>query len=142
MKVSTFLVLILRGWSNVRGYPKVSLARRTIPQEVIERATTTVLLFGGIAIVAITTLLVLEQSDSPHAELNVVFLDTMFEVVSALGTVGLSLGVTGDFTIAGRWMLIVLMFIGRLGPISVALALSRRERKAPLEFPEAEPLIG
>ena len=142
MKVSTFLVLVLRGWANCFGYSKVTLARRTIPQSVIERATTTALLFGAIAIVAITTLLMVEQSDQPHAQLKGVFLETMFEAVSALGTVGLSLGVTGDFSTAGRWILIVLMFLGRLGPISVALALSRRERKTKIEFPEAEPLIG
>ena len=70
------------------------------------------------------------------------FLDAAFEVVSALGTVGLSTGLTGTLSIMGKLIIIALMFLGRIGPISVFAALSRSERAVPVEYPKEEPLIG
>ncbi len=142
MKVSTFMVLVLSGWSTWRGHSKINLMRRTIAPAVVERAITTVLLFAAVAIVAITLLLMIEQSRYPHGQTQGMFLETLFEVTSALGTVGLSTGITTRFGDASRLVLVTLMFIGRLGPISVAVAISRRQRRTRIEYPEAEPLIG
>lgn len=141
-KVSTVSVLVLRVWATFRGQTRVNLARRTIPRETIEQATATAAVFSAIAILALTSLLVIEQSSSPHPQSQGLFLDAAFEVVSALGTVGLSTGMTPHLTTAGRVIVILLMFIGRLGPISVFIALSRSERKEPVELPGEEPLIG
>jgi trk system potassium uptake protein TrkH len=120
----------------------VSLARRAIPRETVERAMATAMLFSVIAVLALTSLLVIEQSRMPHPESEGSFLDASFEVVSALGTVGLSTGMTAELSDWGRVIVILLMFIGRLGPISVFIALSRSERKTPLVYPAEEPLIG
>ncbi len=142
LKVSTFMVLVLSGWSTWRGHAKINLMRRTLSSTVVDRAITTTLLFGAVAIVAITVLLMLEQSSLSHEQSTGVFLDTVFEVTSALGTVGLSTGITGQLGTASRLVLITLMFIGRLGPISIAVAVSRRARRTRIEYPETAPLIG
>ncbi len=141
-KVSTLSILVLRGWSTMMGRHRIFVGRRTVPREVTDRAVTAAVLFAVVAVVALTVLLVLEQSEAPHAESQGLFMDAMFEVVSALGTVGLSTGVTTYLTDIGRIVIIVLMFMGRLGPISVFAALSRGERNEPFEYAEEEPLIG
>ncbi len=141
-KVSTLSVLVLRGWSTFRGRQRIFVGRRTIPREVTDRAITAAVLFGVVAVVALTVLLMLEQSETPHAQSQGLFMDAIFEVVSALGTVGLSTGMTQHLTNAGRVVIIILMFMGRLGPISVFAALSRGEQAEPIEYAEEEPLIG
>lgn len=78
----------------------------------------------------------------PEREYTPSFIDACFEVTSALGTVGLSTGMTPLLSPAGRMIIICCMFLGRLGPISVFAALSRQERPDPLEHPAEEPLLG
>jgi trk system potassium uptake protein TrkH len=142
LKVSTVMVLILRARDAFLGKGKLHLFRRTVPRGTIDRAMVTTMLFLVTVFVALTMLLVIEQSSGPHPESQDVFLDALFEVASALGTVGLSTGVTPQLTAAGRVIVIVLMFLGRLGPISVFAALSRSEREEKVEFPGESPLIG
>jgi trk system potassium uptake protein TrkH len=141
-KVSTLAVLVLRSWSTFRGNVRLHVAHRTLPARVVDRAIATALLFAVVTIAALTILLVLEQSSSPHAQSQGLFMDALFEVVSALGTVGLSVGMTPHLTFAGRWIIITLMFIGRLGPITVFAALSRDPREQAIEFASEEVLIG
>jgi trk system potassium uptake protein len=141
-KVSTFSVLILRGWSSFRGLRQVTFARRGIPDSVIERATATALIFAAVGVLALTVLLVFEQSSGPHHEDQDFFLDAAFEVVSALGTVGLSTGMTVLLSPWGRAIIIVLMFVGRLGPITAFAALSRPVRERSIQYAQQEPLIG
>lgn len=141
-KVSTVMVLVHRSWSTFHGFSRVNLFRRTLPREIVERATATVMLFSVVAMIALTTLLAVEQSTTPHANSQGLFMDAMFEVVSALGTVGLSTGLTTHLNPFSRVVIIVLMFLGRLGPISVFIALSRSERRQRVEFPPEEPMIG
>jgi len=72
--------------------------------------------------------------------LGVDMLDLLFEVASALGTVGLSTGVTGHLSLAGKWVIILAMFAGRLGPLSLLAALTFNARPVHYEYP-AEPLV-
>ncbi len=141
-KVSTFMVLLFRAWNTFRGREKMNLFRRTIPSQVADKATVTALLFAVVTAVALTLLLVAEQSSVPHGEAGALFLEALFEVVSALGTVGLSVGLTEKLTTVGKCILIALMLLGRLGPITVFEALSRLESHAEIEHPAEEPLIG
>ena len=73
---------------------------------------------------------------------TVVLLDASFECISALGTVGLSTGITASLTIPGKFILAILMLLGRLGPITVAVALSRQRPTYQPNYPEEEPLVG
>ncbi len=141
-KVSTVMVLVLQAWNAFRGRAQINFFRRTIPQSAVTRATATALLFAVVAGLAMTILLVIEQSSTPHPQSQGLALDAAFEIASALGTVGLSTGLTPHLSSAGRLVLIVLMFLGRLGPISVFVALSRTGRSVPVEYPGEEPMIG
>ncbi|MCA9197001.1 MAG: hypothetical protein KDA87_05655 [Planctomycetales bacterium] len=139
-KVSSMMVLVLRAWSTFRGRRLISVFRRTIPDSVTDRTTTTGMIFGTIAALALTMLLLTEEHFNSQAADE--FLAWLFEVVSALGTVGLSLSKTSDLSVIGRVIIIVLMILGRLGPISVFVAFSKTERNLPIEYSHEEPLIG
>ena len=135
-KVSTFMVLMTNAWSKLTGHHRVSAFRRSISAEAIERALATALLFGVVAVAAVTLLLMFEPACKGR------FLASVFEVVSALGTVGLTVDFTSRLHGTGKIIIIGLMFLGRLGPITVFVALARAERKDKLEYPNEEILIG
>lgn len=141
-KVSTLMVMIYHAWSRFRGYRQVSLFRRSVPRETVDAALATSLLFTAVAAVALTAFLVIEQADAPHHASQSSALGAAFEVCSALGTVGLSTGITPKLSFAAKAVLIVLMFLGRLGPISVFVALSGGRRDVRIEYPKEEVLIG
>jgi len=140
-KVSTFMTLLARAGASFRGQLRANFAKRTIPEQAVGRATVTALVFVAIAIAALVVLLVVEN-DGLAVTRPRWFLDALFEVISALGTVGLSTGITPDLSIAGKCTLIALMLLGRLGPITVAVALSRQRPAYQPAYPEEEPLVG
>jgi trk system potassium uptake protein TrkH len=86
--------------------------------------------------------MLIEQSGRSHREQQDSFLDILFEVVSALGTVGLSTGITATLSPAGKIVIMLLMFLGRLGPVSVMVAMSRTRRPPKVEYAHEEPLFG
>ncbi|MEQ8849225.1 potassium transporter TrkG [Botrimarina sp.] len=141
-KVSTAAIITLRAWATFQGYARVNLFRRTLPPESVERAVATAMLFVGVAAVALTGLLVIEQSAFGHTGSAGLFMETLFETISALGTVGLSTGLTVDLKPASRAIVIVLMLMGRLGPITTFVALSHSARNERVEYPTEEPLVG
>lgn len=142
VKVATVVVLTLEAWSKFNGRKQVQIFRRTIPNELVDKAIAAVLLFSIVGAIALTCLLVADEvSVQPDSERGD-FLGSTFEVISALGTVGLSTGATMRLDAVGRWIIIVLMFVGRLGPISAAVALSHGERDAHLSYPKEEVLVG
>lgn len=142
LKVSTMMVLLAQARAAFSGRLKLNVFRRTVPPETVQRATVTTMLFIITVFLALTVLLVVEQSSEPHPFSKDRFLDAFFEAVSALGTVGLSTGLTSHLSAVGRTIVIVLMFLGRLGPISVFAALSRSEQRDPVEYPQTSVLIG
>lgn len=143
-KVSTLAVLILRAWTTFWGGSRVNVARRTIPEATIDRAITTALLFAVVSVIGLILLLSFEQFHFADDGLvsGELFLDATFEVASALGTVGLTTGLTPHLTTAGKIVIIVLMFVGRLGPITVAAAVSLGDREDAIAYAREEPLIG
>ena len=140
-KVSTFMTLLVSSWSSFRGRPRVNFFRRTIPHAAVERATATSLLFGAVAIAALVALLVVESRTSLAARPRW-FLEALFECISALGTVGLSTGITPTLSEPGKIVIVALMFLGRLGPLTAAVALARRQVPYQPAYPEEEPLVG
>jgi trk system potassium uptake protein len=140
-KVSTFMTLLVRGWTSFRGREHANFFKRTIPPQAVERAAVTALLFAVLAIAALVAILVVEHrhgiTDRPRW-----FLDCFFETISALGTVGLSTGITPLLSNPGKLTLVVLMLLGRLGPITVALALSYEQRPRQTTYLEEGPLFG
>jgi trk system potassium uptake protein TrkH len=110
----------------LRGGRKATLMRRTIEPDQINSAFL-VLLFGVSAVFGGTVLLSLSET-APLEEL-------LFEAVSAFGTVGLSTGVTGMLSGMGKSVIIVLMFVGRLGPLTILAAVSRQGKRSPVAYP-------
>ena len=141
-KVSTVTVLFLHARSTFRGHRRLFAFHRWIPSETVNRAVATAMLFAVLALAALTALLSVEGLADSKTAATDQFLGVLFEVVSALGTVGLSTGATPELTAGGRWVIIVLMLMGRLGPISVFTALSGEADDRPIEYPQESPLIG
>ena len=141
-KVTTATIIALRAWATFRGYSRVNLFRRTLPRTSVERAIATAMLFVFVAGIAFTAILVIEQSGFGHRGSQGLFLEALFEIISALGTVGLSTGLTSDLSDPSRLIILMLMLIGRLGPITTFIALSHSERAEPVEYPNEEPLVG
>lgn len=142
IKVGTFSVLAALIWHQIKGSGSVILFRRKIPMTVIGQALA---IFGAsFLLIQMSSLLlaVTERQNMPHG-MGKGFLNYLFEAVSAYGTVGLSTGVTEGLTNAGKTLLIFLMFLGRVGPLTVGIALLTRQRK-PLsyEYAEEEVVIG
>jgi trk system potassium uptake protein len=133
IKVTTFALLVLMVWSEVRGDPHVSIFGRRVPAHAQRQAFSVA--FIAAAAIALGTLVLM--ADSPHP-----FRAVLFEAISAFGTVGLSTGITADLNDLGRAVLVALMFLGRTGPYTLAVALALRERRRLYRFPEERPLIG
>jgi Trk-type K+ transport system membrane component len=133
IKVTTFGLLAYVIWSEMRGHPDVNVGRRRIPVTNQRQALAVALL--GIGLVALATFLLLALS--PFG-LDAV----LFEAVSAFATVGLSTGITDDLPAAAQILLIPLMFVGRIGPLTLASALAMGERSRHHRLPEERTIVG
>ena len=131
-KTITLAVLVLSAWATCRRRDKVEAFGRTLTAETLRRAAALVILF--LALLALTTLaLSLAQPREALADL-------LFESASACGTVGLTTGLTARLTTGGKYILMVAMFLGRLGPLTFLVAVSARHQPARYEYP-SEPLV-
>ncbi len=142
-KTTTFAILFLAFLSRVRGDRHVHAFGRTIPRETIEKAAS--LVVGGIILLgAAIFLLMLTEAHVGGFDDRSHLMQLIFEAHSAFGTVGLSTGVTSSVTPAGRVVLVVLMFVGRVGPASMvaAMAAGSSRRKAPFRYGREDVLIG
>jgi trk system potassium uptake protein TrkH len=119
LKTTTFAVIGLLAWARFRGDEVTSVWGRTIPEETIQRSVGLFVVGFGLLTVAIMVLVSTEHGIDG-------FLSYMFEAASAFNTVGLSMGVTPELSVAGRWNAILLMFLGRVGPLTFAAAIALR----------------
>ncbi|CAA9281825.1 MAG: KtrAB potassium uptake system, integral membrane component KtrB [uncultured Acetobacteraceae bacterium] len=133
IKVTTFLVLGFVVWAEIRGEPDVCAFGRRISRDVQRQALAVALLAVGF--VGIATLALLSVSD-------LALHDALFESVSAFASVGLSTGVTAALPPAGQAILVVLMFLGRVGTITVATGIALQSRQRPYRYPEERPIVG
>jgi len=133
IKVTTFAVLYFILVAEIRGDGVVNVFGKRLSRAVHRQAITLVLL--AVFVVTASTAALMLITD--------IGLDALlFETISAFGTVGMSTGITAGLPPAGQAILILLMFIGRLGPITFASALALRERPPAYEFPKERPIIG
>ena len=133
IKVTTFGLLAYVLWAEMRGDPDVEVGRRRLPGTNQRQALAVALL--GIGLVAIATFLMEALSDFS-------FDQVLFETVSAFATVGLSTGITADIPLAGQLLLVALMYIGRIGPLTLASGLALRERGRRHQLPEERTIVG
>ncbi|MCP2251731.1 potassium uptake protein, TrkH family [Prauserella aidingensis] len=133
IKVTTFALLAFVIYSEIKGEPSAHAFGRKIPALVQRQALTVVLL--SVAAVMLSTLALLALTPFRLEQV-------LFEVISAFATVGLSTGITADVGTAGHLVLSLLMFLGRVGPITLASALALRDRSRRYELPEERPIVG
>jgi trk system potassium uptake protein TrkH len=142
VKTTTFAVLALTAWTRLRNRTHVNAFRRTIsPATIVNTLSITL---GGLAVVSlgVFALLMIEHVTSPAGRTHAQFVEYLFETVSALGTVGLSTGATTTLTPLSRVLVSLLMFAGRLGPLTVAAALARQDELRDWQYPEEEVMVG
>jgi trk system potassium uptake protein TrkH len=140
VKTTTFGVTVLALWATVRGDREPTVFKRRIGLEVVFKAfLISFIAFLALNCAAIVTLMIEGRG----------LLETLFETTSALSTAGLSMGhsgsvlsLAGQFSPAGKLLVIVMMFVGRVGPLTVAIAFAARRERARLRYPEGRVLIG
>ena len=142
IKVNTLGVLFALSRSRLRGEETTSIFRRTLTAETVGRAISVFVVAVIVIYAATMALTVSELGTTIHAESRGLFLELLFEVVSAFATVGLSVGVTSKLSTLGKLILVVVMFVGRLGPLSIAVALSGREPRSTIQYAEENVMIG
>lgn len=131
----TIGVLILCALSTIKGKENTVIFRRKIPTAIILRALTVIMIAFTVVFTMLMILTVTEDA---------AFIDIMFEVVSAFGTVGLTLGITSTLSLPGKLIIILLMFIGRLGTVTMAVALmiKQEKNKGAIQYPEEKIMVG
>jgi trk system potassium uptake protein TrkH len=141
VKTTSLALFFAIFYSRLKGSPHTSLFRRTIPEEAITKALALVILaiiFIGLALFA---LLIAQAPDLSH-ESPREFLNYLFEAFSAFGTVGLSIGATARLNPFGKAIIIVLMFVGRVGLLTMAFAIAGRTRRHAARYAEENIMIG
>ena len=131
--MTTFFVLVLVVWSEIRGHQDVEFRGRRIATSVQRQAISVLAL--GAAVVALAMLLILPTTTLPLEKV-------LFEVVSAFGTVGVSTGITAQLPPIAQFILIVLMFVGRVGVVTLAVALATNQLRRHYRYPEEKPIVG
>ncbi len=133
IKTSTFAVLILAVINMIRGRDNLEIFNSTISKKIVYKAVAIVVV-GAFLICFGTALLLITQKDS--------LINLLFEATSAFGTVGLSTGTTFKLTGIGKVIIAVLIYIGRIGPLTLAYAVGRYRKKLKREFPQARVMVG
>lgn len=133
VKVTTFFVLLLVVWNEVRGHQDVEFHGRRISTAVQRQALTVLVLASGAIVLG--TLALVPMTTLPYEAV-------VFEVISAFSTVGLSTGITADLPPAGQMVLVILMFTGRVGVVTLAAAIAVNHARRVYRFPEEKPIVG
>lgn len=133
IKQTTFGVILISLYNQLTGREKVLALKRKISDDTVKRALSIAALALLWFIAAVLALTMSEDKD---------FLKIVFEVGSALGTVGLSAGITADLTPFGKTVIIITMLIGRVGPLGIGLTILRKKKVSSYQYPEDEILVG
>jgi len=140
IKTCTFGVLIATAFCMMKNKDKVSVFKRTIPKEVVRKAL--VVLFLALAWIFLAVLVLAITEHQKAAVWDNFFLKIFFEVISAFGTVGLSTGITSTLSVGGKFIIMVTMLAGRVGPLTLALAVALQHEKVAYSYPEEKIMIG
>jgi trk system potassium uptake protein len=133
IKVTTLALVVLIVVAQVRGQDRITLFWRTLPDPLVARA---------LSVLALASLLVLTSTLALMISDGLELLPALFEVTSAFGTVGLTLDQTPHLSTFGKLLISLVMFLGRVGPITFIVALAARQRTPCYKYPEEEIAIG
>ncbi len=134
IKTTTFALIVKSALATIRGEEHVVFFKRTVPYSIIDRAYS-IILFSFGTIFFSTFLLTITEPDKD-------LLSLLFEEVSAVSTVGLSMGITPDLSMAGKLIITLSMFIGRIGTMTIALILARKVISTRFKYAEAGVVVG
>ncbi|MGE5561027.1 MAG: TrkH family potassium uptake protein [Chloroflexota bacterium] len=133
IKTTTFTTLLLAVWTTITGKSEVETFQRRLAREVIDKA----LVISMISLLLLLSVTLVLAATQPAR-----FLAVLFEATSGFGTVGLSMGITPTLTTLGKSLIILLMYAGRVGPLTLAMALTIRHSQANIRLPEDRVVIG
>ncbi|SDK75037.1 TrkH family potassium uptake protein [Natronincola ferrireducens] len=136
IKTATLGVILFSVVSVIRGKEDTEVFNRRISRDIVNRSITVAVI--GLTLITVITMILM------ITEAGFTFEEILFETTSAFGTVGLSLGITSQLSNMGRLVIIFMMFAGRVGPLTIAYALARQQRKnrGIIKYPEGKILVG
>ncbi len=142
IKTTSAAILVMLMWNRMKGSVEVNMFNRTIPREIVSRTVS--IIFASAFSVAIiwSVLLIAGGGKLPTPETRSLFVEYLFDTVSAFGTVGLSMGITPKLNDLQKYALILMMFAGRVGPLTLAFSLSREAGKKNLTLAEEGVMVG
>jgi trk system potassium uptake protein TrkH len=142
VKTTSAALLVMLMWNRIKGSVEVNIFNRTIPREIVSRTVSIIFAsFFSISIIW-SILLIAGGGRLPTPETRSLFVEYLFDTVSAFGTVGLSMGITPKLNDLQKYALILMMFAGRVGPLTLAFSLSREAGKKSLTFAEEGVMVG
>ena len=142
VKTTSAALLVMLMWNRLKGNLDLNIFNRTIPREIVSRSIS--IIFASAFSIAIITsvLLIAGGGNLPPLESRHHFVEYLFDTVSAFGTVGLSMGVTPKLNDLQKYALILMMFVGRVGPLTLAFSLSRGSGGKSLTYAEEGVMVG
>lgn len=133
IKTVTLAVIVLSSISIVKGKNDIEIFKRKLPDFYLKKALAVIMVSLSVLIVTTTCMFVFVPGN---------FIDILYEVTSALATVGLSRNFTGTLNVIGKFIIIVTMYLGRIGPITMMLAFTMKRAKGLRTLPEEKVLVG
>ncbi len=142
IKATTLGVMLALLRSRFRAEEDVSLFHRTIPASTVARATALTVFAVLVIIMAAFALIYCEIGTGQYSESTGFGLGLLFETISAFCTVGLSTGLTASLSVPGKIIVMILMYVGRIGPLTVAVAVARQQPKRMIRYVDEQVMIG
>ena len=133
IKITTFAIIIFAFWAVLKNRDEVNIFKRRIPWKLVNKS-----LSIGVTSIMFISLIFFLLTYTEQADMRMI----LFETLSAFGTVGLTVGLTGDLSPLGRILITIMMFIGRIGPLTMAFALMVNRRQSKIKYPEEKIMIG
>ena len=133
IKTTTFGVILVTMKNMITGKEDMEIYNRRFEKQIVYKAFTITMLAAALVILVTTLLLIIEDFK---------FIDALFETVSAFGTVGLSTGITGSLSKISRVLITITMFAGRVGPLTLAVAIGEKQRKGTYHYPTEKVMVG
>ena len=142
VKTTSAALLVMLMWNRFKGSLEVNVFNRTVPREIVSRSVS--IIFASIFSVALiwSVLLIAGGGNLPPLESRRFFVEYLFDTVSAFGTVGLSMGITPKLNDLQKYALILMMFAGRVGPLTLAFSLSRSTERIGVTYAEEGVMVG
>ncbi|AJF05473.1 TrkH family potassium uptake protein [Geoalkalibacter subterraneus] len=142
VKTTSLALFFCIFYSRLKHSPYTNVFKRTIPNEAVTKALALVILAIILIGIALFSLLIAQETTAPMESAGKEFLSLSFETVSAFATVGLSMGATGELTAPGKMIVIALMFVGRVGLLTVAFAIAGTTRRHAPRYSEENVMVG